>query len=87
MEILYSPQFSREYKKLPPDIKEKAEGKEKIFRKNPFDPRLKTHKLKGRLDNFWAFSINLRYRIIFKFQDDNKIRFYAIGDHSLYSKL
>jgi len=77
----------REYRKLPIEIKEKAKKKEKIFRKNPFDSRLRTHKLRGRLDEFWAFSIDFRCRIIFKFQDSNKVRFYIIGDHSLYSKL
>jgi addiction module RelE/StbE family toxin len=87
MEIFYSPQFRREYRKLPIEVKEKARKKEKIFRKNPLDSRLKTHKLKGRLDEFWAFSIDFRYRIIFKFQDNNRVRFYVVGDHSLYNKL
>lgn len=86
MEIFYSPQFMREYQKLSVEVKEKAKKKEKIFRQNPFDLGLKTHKLKGRLDEFWAFSVNYRYRIIFKFQD-NSVRFYIIGDHSLYKKL
>lgn len=87
MEIFYSPQFKREYRKLSVEIKEKAKKKEKIFRKNPFDSQLNTHKLKGRLDGFWAFSVDYRYRIIFKSQDNNRVRFYVIGDHSLYKKL
>lgn len=87
MEILYSPQFAREYQKLPAKIKEKAESKERIFRKDAFDQRLKTHKLKGKLSDFWAFSIDLRYRIIFKFQKSNKVRFYTVGDHSVYKNL
>ena len=87
MEIFYSPQFAREYRKLPIEVKEKAKNKEKIFRKDTFDPRLKIHKLKGRLGEFWSFSIDFHYRIIFKFQNNNKVRFYSIGDHSLYNKL
>jgi len=87
MQIFYSSQFAREYKQLPSDIKEKAKKKEKIFRKNQFDRRLKTHKLKGKLDEFWAFSVDFHYRIIFKFQDSNTVRFYVIGDHSIYRKL
>lgn len=54
MEILYLPKFARQYKKLPSLVKEHAEKKEKIFRKNPFDPRLKTHKLTGPLEGFLA---------------------------------
>ena len=87
MEIFYSSQFAREYRPLPFGIKEKAKVKEKIFRLNPFDRRLNTHKLKGGLEGFLAFSIDFRYRIIFKFQNNKTVRFYAIGDHSLYKKL
>ncbi|MDD5145158.1 MAG: type II toxin-antitoxin system YoeB family toxin [Candidatus Pacebacteria bacterium] len=87
MEILYSPQFAREYRKFSEEIKRKAEKQEKIFRDNPFDARLKTHKLEGRLSEFWAFSIDFHHRVIFRFQEDDKVRFYAIGDHSLYRKL
>jgi len=38
MEIIYSPKFTREYKKLPRNIKDIAEEQEKIFRQNPFNP-------------------------------------------------
>jgi hypothetical protein len=44
-ETKISPFFERHYKKLPKEIKIKSEEKERIFRENPFDPRLKTHKL------------------------------------------
>jgi len=47
MKIIYSSKFAREYKKLPKEIKIKAEKQEKIFRLNPFDASLKTHKLFG----------------------------------------
>ena len=86
MRILYSPEFARRYRKLPLDIKKKTESKEMIFRNNPFDSRLHTHKLHGSLSDFWAFSIDERYRIIFAFMDKGAVKFYAIGDHSLYNK-
>ena len=84
MRVLYHPKFAREYKKLPDNIKDQAEEKEKIFRANPFDPRLKTHKLKGPLSGFWVFSINHKYRIIFDFADINTVHFYSVGDHDIY---
>jgi hypothetical protein len=37
MQILYSPQFGQQYKKLPEEIKDRAEKAETIFRRNPFD--------------------------------------------------
>jgi len=64
MKIYYSSKFARTYKNLPLTIKRKAEKQEKIFRKNPFDSRLKIHKLSGALKDFWAFSVDHKYRII-----------------------
>jgi len=46
-EIKISPRFEKHYKKLSKEVKEKAREKEKIFRENPFNPILKTHKLTG----------------------------------------
>ena len=84
MEILYSPKFARQYKKLSVVIQEKAEICESWFREDPFDPRLKTHKLSGTLEGFYAFSVNFSHRIIFDFQHRNIVRFYQIGTHDIY---
>ena len=84
MKILYIEKFEREYRKLPREFQEIAEKKEKVFRNNPFDPQLKTHKLHGVLKGFWAFSVNYKYRIIFEFVDGDTVRFYSIGDHDIY---
>lgn len=85
MKIIYSLKFSREYKKLTLEIKNIAEQQEKIFRKNPLNLRLKTHKLKGRLKGFLSFSIGYKYRIIFELSQDKKTAFfYSVGDHDIY---
>jgi addiction module RelE/StbE family toxin len=85
MEIIYSSKFAREYKKLPYHIKDIAERQEKIFRQNPFDPKLKTHQLKGKLSGFSSFFISYKYRIIFEFSRDKKIvYFHSVGDHGIY---
>ena len=84
MKIFYSSKFAREYKKLPSKVKKIAEEKEQIFRKNPFDSRLKTHKLKGTLKGFLSFSINQKYRIIFEIINSNTVWFHSVGEHSIY---
>lgn len=84
MKILYLPRFRKEYRKVSAEIQDLAEEKEKIFRKNPFDSALKTHKLHGELASFWAFSVNYKYRIIFDFADEKTARFYSIGNHDIY---
>lgn len=84
MKIIYSSKFAKEYIKLPRKIKLIAEKKEKIFRKDPFDPKLKTHKLSGKLKDFYSFSIDYQYRIIFEFVDKNTIWFHSAGTHEIY---
>ncbi|QQG40882.1 MAG: type II toxin-antitoxin system mRNA interferase toxin, RelE/StbE family [Candidatus Levyibacteriota bacterium] len=84
MKIYYSSRFVKAYKQLPKKIKDEAEKKEKIFRKNPRDIRLKTHKLTGKLKDFWAFSINYQYRILFEFKEKDVIWFHTVGTHEIY---
>jgi mRNA-degrading endonuclease YafQ of YafQ-DinJ toxin-antitoxin module len=85
MKIIYSSKFAREYKKLPNNIKNIAEEQEIVFRQDPYDPQLKTHKLKGKLSGFLSFSIAYKYRIIFEFaQDKNTVYFHSVSDHDIY---
>lgn len=84
MKIYYSSKFAKEYKKLPREIKLKAEEKELLFRKNPHDSRLKTHRLKGILKEYWAFSINFQYRVIFEFREKEVVWFHSVGTHEIY---
>lgn len=84
MRILYSSKFAKEYKKLPNRIKNKAEENESIFRSDPFDPRLKTHKLKGELADFYSFSIGKNYRTVFHFEGKNTVIFDNVGTHAVY---
>ncbi len=84
MKISYSSKFAREYRKLPLAIKRIAEKKEKIFRKDPFDERLKTHKLKGVLKDFYSFSIDNKHRVIFEMINKQEIWFHSVGSHAIY---
>lgn len=84
MLIVYASKFQREYKKLPDKIKSVAEQNEQIFRDNPFNPALDTHKLHGRLKDFWSFSIGYKYRIIFEFANKETVYFHSTGNHDIY---
>ncbi len=84
MKIYYSTKFGKEYKKLPKKIKLAAEKKENLFREDPFSPQLKTHRLTGKLKDYWSFSIDYQYRIIFEFADKDIIWFHSIGTHTIY---
>ncbi len=82
--IRYTSKFERSYKKLSLHKKVVAEDREKVFRKDPFGPRLKTHKLKGKLKNRWSFSLTYSQRVLFSYYQDNEVIFYDVGDHRIY---
>lgn len=84
MEIRHSPKFRRQYKKLPSEVKDRAEKREVMFRKDPFNLRLKTHKLHGSQEGFMSFSVDFSYRIIFEFVNSDTVIFYEIGTHDIY---
>lgn len=84
MKIYYSPRFKKLYKKLSNELKKTAEEKEIIFRSNPFDTKLKIHKLHGDLSECWAFSINYSHRIILEFVNSETVWFLNIGGHDIY---
>jgi len=83
MKVFYHPRFRKNYQRLPISAKQKAEKREEIFRKNPFDPRLEIHKLHGRLKDKWSFSVDRKNRILFEF-DKEDIIFLDVCDHDLY---
>lgn len=76
--------FRRAAKKLPLQLRESLKKQVRIFQKDCFDPRLKTHKLKGSLRNKWSFSISYSYRVLFVFEDNNSVTFLDVDDHSIY---
>lgn len=83
--IFYSTHFARAFQRLPKDIQEKAIRREALFRRDCFQPSLKTHKLKGALADYWSFSIDYSYRILFAFGEKNSADFIDVGPHDVYN--
>ncbi|PJE73773.1 MAG: type II toxin-antitoxin system mRNA interferase toxin, RelE/StbE family [Candidatus Terrybacteria bacterium CG10_big_fil_rev_8_21_14_0_10_41_10] len=79
MNIYYTSRFVKNYKKLPERIKLKAELKEAIFKINPFDQRLETHKLHGKDKEFWSYSIDNKYRIKFLLTSNDEALYLNVG--------
>jgi addiction module RelE/StbE family toxin len=52
-----------------------------LFSENPFDPRLRTHKLTGKLEGLWACSVTYDFRIIFRFLSKDEVLLIDIGGH------
>lgn len=79
--IYYTTHFAHQYRALPQAIKLLAEKREALFRTDVFDPRLRTHKLRGKLEGRWAFSVTADVRIVFRFLDGDEVLFLAVGPH------
>lgn len=73
----------RAVKKHPYVLKDIQETLE-LLSEDVFHPLLKTHKLKGDLEDSWACSINFELRIIFKFvqyEGEKAILLETVGTH------
>ena len=79
-----SSDFKKSFRKLPTSIQDLANRKDQWFRDDAFDARLKTHKLKGILEGYWAYSVNYQYRILFRFMSNHEALYYDIGTHDIY---
>jgi len=82
--IKLSSKYKKSFRKLHPEIQRKALNKIEIFRTDPFDPRLETHSLSGKLKDCWAFSVDQKYRIKFIFLLNEEVLFLDIGTHNIY---
>jgi mRNA-degrading endonuclease YafQ of YafQ-DinJ toxin-antitoxin module len=52
-----------------------------MFSEDIFDKRLRTHKLKGALSEYYAFSISYSDRIVFRVLEDGGVFLVDIGSH------
>lgn len=79
--------FEKKFKKFASQLTEtgrrRLKRKLEIFTENIFDKRLRTHKLKGELGAYHAFSIDYSNRIVFRTLDDGGIYFVEIGGHDI----
>lgn len=81
----FTKEFVKNQSNLPEHLKNLFKVKGDLFFANPFESSLKTHKLNGKLKDYWAFSVNHKYRVIFLIEAD-VITFISIGRHDIYNR-
>jgi mRNA-degrading endonuclease YafQ of YafQ-DinJ toxin-antitoxin module len=83
--LLQDRTFKRIFNKYRNSLSETDRSKLKkrfeMFRENVFDNRLRTHRLKGVLSDYYAFSISYSDRIVFRILDDGGVLLVDIGSH------
>ena len=84
---LATPQFWRSYAKLTASQQESAQTAWRIFKENPFDPRLRTHKIASLSARFGrtihSVRIEADLRAVF-YLDGSNVVTVDIGTHSIY---
>ena len=83
-QVHFAPRFFKSFEKLPRSIQELTMKKDKLFRENPFDTRLHTHKLKGELAGTLSYYVNRTYRVLFRFIKTDEVLYYDIETHEVY---
>ena len=79
--------FWRSFAKLPTQQQQRARNAFAIFKENPFDPRLRSHKIQklsaryGRV--IYAAEIEADLRVVF-YTESNTVVTVDIGSHDLY---
>ena len=86
MEVYPSSKFTRNLRRLPYRIQERAIERDMVFRADPFDPRLETHKLHGKKKEEWAYSVGRSYRVSFVFLGGDSVLYTDIGTHDIYRR-
>ena len=85
--ITFDPVFGKKFKKytarLSAPEKIRLKKRLEIFQENVFDRRLRVHKLKGDLNQYYALSLNYSDRLVFKILDDEGIYLIEIGSHDI----
>ncbi|MEK7075149.1 MAG: type II toxin-antitoxin system mRNA interferase toxin, RelE/StbE family [Patescibacteria group bacterium] len=83
-QIFLSLYFEKNFNILPERIQKLVRRKDQIFRTDAFHSSLRTHKLHGEFKNYWAYSINREYRVLFSFDNDHAVTYLNIGTHEIY---
>lgn len=85
--LLRSSAFVREAKKTvkkQPQVAQNLQTTLELLAIEPFNPKLRTHKLKGDLQDSWACSVGYDLRIVFKFVESEEkpaILLESVGTH------
>ena len=70
MRITASSRFLRRARKLKEPQASMLRAALRRFAVDPQDPILRTHKLRGDLEAYWAFSVDDDLRVLFRWDDD-----------------
>ena len=84
IKITWDQGFKRVYQKKVrnnPDLKKRFWKALGLLSKDTFHPALRTHKLVGKPEGLWAFTVAYDCRVVFKFMNGDEVLLIDIGSH------
>ncbi len=81
MKASYTKNFLRQYAKLSSKIRLKVDERIVLWQRDPFNPQLRDHQLKGKYKQYRSIDITGDYRALYLPQDGEVI-FDLVGTHS-----
>lgn len=81
LSISVTQEFADQHCKLDFIVKRKLQKQESLFLKNPFHPSLHVEKLEPRQRAIWSFRVDKKYRVLFRFLEENHVVLLTIGPH------
>ncbi len=82
MKIVLHKNFEKRLSQLPQNIKSKFKEKMNVFLKDPYNPALNNHPLKGKNKGFRSINITADVRALYKRSKEDYFIFVEIGNHS-----
>lgn len=70
MKVAFTPRFGRRARKLPAVQRALLRAALRRFAIDPRDPVLRSHRLRGELDGYWAFAVDDDLRVLFRWEGD-----------------
>ena len=87
MRIERNKRFKKQFKKLDLRTQEQFIVRVRVLVKDPADPILRLHPLKGKYTDYWSMNVTGDIRALYRYEGDQIILFAFIGTHSqLYGK-
>jgi mRNA-degrading endonuclease YafQ of YafQ-DinJ toxin-antitoxin module len=78
--LAFTPRFGRRARKLTALEQALLRAALRRFAVDPRDQLLRTHRLRGDLDGYWAFSVDDNLRVLFRWEGDVAI-LVTVGTH------
>lgn len=82
MQVKFSSNFTKKYRKLPNKIKLAFDSRLEMFRKNPFELVLNNHGLVGKYRGCRSINVTGDWRAVYELIAQDIASFVALGTHS-----